>query len=421
MILTIKGADFSGAGIGTNNSIRVQLTKTSGVSGSITQNNFEKNQVISTATEIANLAVVSGYENLTVTVTMGGATVNWFADGKVTIPSNTTITGDIKINASATAISGGEEDEPVTPTMYTFTINPTPISATVTLTADGYSQSGNSIEVPANTIVTWKVSASGYTEQNGTHTVTKTESINVALSDSDGVIENKIMLYNNYTLNENKTLGSSGITMSAKTGYHTYEMVPVEPNTAYYIPGGIRVSLLNSSQTPTSSINIWTDSNIGQQSYVLTNATAAYVYITILDTKISIEEAYIQKCASNVNVVETSVISELTGVEFIDNVKLNSSSYIEADDDNYCVWKNIPIKPNTNYKVAGSARNWYLTEDGATAGTFNPTKDGVPEKFGFITPETAASVSISIYKTNMDKSADELELIEIQTTYTPIE
>jgi hypothetical protein len=113
MILTIKGADFSGAGIGTNNSIRVQLTKTSGVSGSIVQNNFEKDQVVSTATVIANLAVVSGYENLTVTVTMGGTSVNaWYSNGVVTIPSNTKITGDIKISASATAVSGGEVVDP---------------------------------------------------------------------------------------------------------------------------------------------------------------------------------------------------------------------------------------------------------------------------------------------------------------------
>ena len=229
------------------------------------------------------------------------------------------------------------------------------------------------------------------------------------------------MLYNNYTLNENKTLGSSGIEMSSKSGYHTYEMIPVEPNTAYYIPGGIRVALLNRAQTPTTSINIWTDSNVGQQCYILTNASAAYAYITILDTKISIQEAYIQKASSSVNVVETSVISELEGAEFVDNVKLNPSSYTEDADTNYCVWKNIPVKPNTNYKVAGAARNWYLKEDGATCGTFNPTKDGVPEKFGFITPETAASVSISIYKTNMDKSADELELIELATVYTPME
>lgn len=187
MIITLKGANFSSCNIGALNLYRVTLSKTSGVSGSLSVTSFEKGQVVSSATVIANLAVVSGYENLTVTITMGGTSVNtWYSNGVVTIPSNTAISGDIKISASATAVSGGEEDEPVTPTMYTFTINPTPTTATVTLTASGYSQSGNSIEVPANTVVTWKVSASGYTEQNGTHTVTKTESKNIALSTVSG-------------------------------------------------------------------------------------------------------------------------------------------------------------------------------------------------------------------------------------------
>ena len=120
---------------------------------------------------------------------MGGTTVNWFANGKVTIPANTTVTGDIKISASATAIVPDvpvTPDEPATPTMYTFTINPTPTNATVTLTASGYTQSGKSITVPANTVVSWKVSASGYTQQSGTHTVTKTESKGVALSAISG-------------------------------------------------------------------------------------------------------------------------------------------------------------------------------------------------------------------------------------------
>lgn len=49
---------------------------------------------------------------------MGGTTVNnWYKNGKVTIPANTTVTGDIKISASATAINtgGGEVVEPENP------------------------------------------------------------------------------------------------------------------------------------------------------------------------------------------------------------------------------------------------------------------------------------------------------------------
>lgn len=78
-------------------------------------------------------------------------------------------------------------EDPVTPTNYTFTISPTPSTATVTLTASGYTQSGNSITVPNGTTVSWSVSASGYTTQTGTWTANgsnKTENVVLVASGS---------------------------------------------------------------------------------------------------------------------------------------------------------------------------------------------------------------------------------------------
>ncbi len=78
-------------------------------------------------------------------------------------------------------------EDPVTPTNYTFTINPDPTSATVTLSATGYSTvtgtGSKSITVANGTVVSWSVSANGYTEQSGTETVTKTDSKSVVLSE----------------------------------------------------------------------------------------------------------------------------------------------------------------------------------------------------------------------------------------------
>ena len=185
MIITLKGCTAT-AFISGLNFFKVSRGTVSGANVTISTSTINKDDATSTsARQIATVVLNSNYENLVVTVTMGGTIVNWFANGKVTIPANTTVTGDIKISASATAIV---PDVPDTPTMYTFTINPTPTTATVTLTASGYSQSGKSITVPANTVVTWKVSASGYTEQSGTHTVTKTESKSVVLSESSSVV-----------------------------------------------------------------------------------------------------------------------------------------------------------------------------------------------------------------------------------------
>lgn len=114
MIITLKGCTAT-AFIGGLNFFKVSKGTVSGASVTIATSTINKDEATSTsAREIATVALNSNYENLVVTVTMGGTTVNWFANGKVTIPANTTVTGDIKISASATAINtgGGEVVEP---------------------------------------------------------------------------------------------------------------------------------------------------------------------------------------------------------------------------------------------------------------------------------------------------------------------
>ena len=63
----------------------------------------------------------------------------------------------------------------------TITIVPTPSDATVTLTASGYTQEGNSITVRSNTVVTIDVSKTGYTPYHNEYRVTGTETIPVSL------------------------------------------------------------------------------------------------------------------------------------------------------------------------------------------------------------------------------------------------
>lgn len=64
---------------------------------------------------------------------------------------------------------------------YTLTINPTPSDATVTLTADGYEQSGNTITVKQGIEVSWKVEKDGYQTQQGTWTATQDETLSISL------------------------------------------------------------------------------------------------------------------------------------------------------------------------------------------------------------------------------------------------
>lgn len=67
---------------------------------------------------------------------------------------------------------------------FTLTINPTPADATVTLTAEGYTQSGNSITVPSGTSVQWSVTANGYTAQSGTQIVSSDSALTITLESS---------------------------------------------------------------------------------------------------------------------------------------------------------------------------------------------------------------------------------------------
>lgn len=65
--------------------------------------------------------------------------------------------------------------------MVTFTINPTPSYAVVSITSSGATQSGNSIEVTAGASVYWNVLGEGYTSKSGSMTVTEDTNIDVSL------------------------------------------------------------------------------------------------------------------------------------------------------------------------------------------------------------------------------------------------
>lgn len=68
-----------------------------------------------------------------------------------------------------------------------LTINPTPLDATVMLSADGYAQedSGNCIYVTEGTEVTYSVSADGYITKTGNITVNSNQTIDISLTVND--------------------------------------------------------------------------------------------------------------------------------------------------------------------------------------------------------------------------------------------
>lgn len=128
-------------------------------------------------------------------------------------------------------------DVVITP-QYTVTINPTPNNATVTLTAVGFSQVGNTITVDDGTTVSYTVSASGYTTASNTYTVNGADhTINVVLDQEPQVVRHTYTYYLNNgetasftcsdegaTITNNTVSAAEGATITfsfSKTGYQT--------------------------------------------------------------------------------------------------------------------------------------------------------------------------------------------------------
>ena len=216
MIITISGANFSASNIGTLSTWTVSKSIGAGAEHRI-PSYVDKNSAFN-----YTITLKDGYTFGTYSVTMGGQTITptvTETSMTINIPS---VTGAVRIEVK-TINSSTPPVTPETPTMYTFTINPTPINAAVTLTASGYSQSGKSITVPANTSVSWKVTASGYTEQKGTHTVTKTETKNVTLDATS--IENQIDLG---TINKNQWIKfENGVNQSLNAWMSTADYIAI--------------------------------------------------------------------------------------------------------------------------------------------------------------------------------------------------
>lgn len=167
MILTIKGADFSGSGLGTNTSVSISYKgNVTGTPGYIEKNT----QLTSTIT------IKTGYTYNSITsVTVGGSTITGYTttdngNGTVTltIPANL-ITGKVVVNVSTTATGGGETggdsdsgETPSIPTTSTWYIdhrnNVSKFTASVNIAGRGWCHVPNSngynaiVGKPINTI-----------------------------------------------------------------------------------------------------------------------------------------------------------------------------------------------------------------------------------------------------------------------------
>lgn len=154
MILTIKGADFSLANIGTLDTFSIRKTIGKGTLHSI-PNFVTKNSSVEWTINLEE-----SYDFVDYSITMGNEVITPVISGKMMVISIPVVTAFISINISTKGIE-----------YFTYTLNTLPKVASVLLTAGDYVQNGNSITVPEGTTVTWTVENIGYTSQTGTEII----------------------------------------------------------------------------------------------------------------------------------------------------------------------------------------------------------------------------------------------------------
>ena len=153
----------------TSSIVNVKEDKT--VSVSLSKNNY-------------TLSISPTPADATVTLTAAGYTQS---GNSITVPFETevqwTVSKNHYITRSGSQVVTNNNTIPVQLTeMVSLTIVPTPANATVTLTAAGSTQEGNSIWVPANTEVAYSVNKQYYNTTTGNVTVSTNETLNITLT-----------------------------------------------------------------------------------------------------------------------------------------------------------------------------------------------------------------------------------------------
>lgn len=174
-------------------------------------------------TEMLTLTIVPSPNDAIVHLTAAG----YIQQGNsITVPYGTAVEWEVSKEGMGTKqgrkIVTRTEDLPVELSRYvTLTIAPSPDTATVELTADGYEQEGKSITVLVGTRVHWKVYKSGYLPQSDYIVVDDNDTLPVTLTQAA-------------TLTINPTPYDSIVTLTAE-GYGQYgNKITVPLNTRVY-------------------------------------------------------------------------------------------------------------------------------------------------------------------------------------------
>ena len=254
---------FSSSDYIYKNATSIVVNRGTEVSYTVSKSNYTSITNTITLKDDTNIDVNLATDNYTVTIattpsdavvtfdtSISGGTVS----GKsITVPYNTEITYSVSKTGYQTlsnqiyTVVRTEviNATPLTKNNYTLTINPDPVDAIVTLTADGYTQLNNSITVPYETSVNYSVSRSGYATQSGSEIVTSTKTTNISLTK------------NNYTLTVNTNPSDATIDFSTGTVSGHSVTVPYNTTVTYtvsksgYITSDVQTYTVTQTETIT--------------------------------------------------------------------------------------------------------------------------------------------------------------------------
>lgn len=331
MIITLKGANFESNRIGVLSKWNITRVLDAGTT-------YDGPTSVDKGAEFsATLTLKENYEYLAgISVTMSGdGTINKVTNGNVTTITSSNVTGNITIRALTKDVTV------ITPTTYTFTINPTPANATVTM--NGIVQ--NSITVAQGTTINWSVAADGYESQSGTHVVSDNHTMNVTLTETE-------IAPTTYTVTYVYVDGSGAAVKDSETETVTAGTV------------------MNFATTDSrATVDGYTCTAVSQASATInSNITVTYTY-----TANEIPEG-------------TNLIT--LGTAHTDK-KLGSSSSTPTSGTGYTVYSDIPVTAGNVYAFTSCFRSWWLNADKEDLSSFNPGTSSV------IAPVNAAYVSVT--------------------------
>ena len=297
MILTIKGADFSSANIGTLSTFVVSKSIGRGASFDI-PSFVEKNSSV-------NWVITLGedYTFGTYSVTMGGEVVTPTVNGSEMTIAIANVTGNIRITV-ATVYNGVEElPEPDEPDV------PTP----------------DEPETPGENV-----------------------------TDLGTLIEGK-------TFNTNATQNYNGVTKTDAAYFCYDKMPVEPNTTYRIQYGRATYLLTSDYSTIgwNGSKRVNLTSEVDDFTFTTPNG-CEYISVTFKYEDIQPNEVVVQRLGS-VSIIKESenYISELTS-ELLPNTGLNSTSYQTEVNEGTFVYKNIPIEANTIYQIQYARNTWFL-------------------------------------------------------------